>query len=419
MNFAEPGTRQAGQTFRFSPPRGPAAPTRRPQVTAGAAWWPSATLSRAAAALMFAAAPLAAQAHVEARVPASLWRDWPLEGWVSVPLLLAALCYATGASRLRGRNSAPTRAARSSFYAGLATVFIALQTPLDAIAEHLFAVHQVQHLLMRGLAPMLLMLAVPAPALIAGLPDTVRRHVLAPLLRSAGVRGLFGFLGRPLVATLLYVASLYAWQVPAWHDAALLDGQLHDLMHVTMFASGMFFFWSVFDPQPAPWGAPFSRRIPMLGAAIFANIPIGALTTLKRSMWYPAYDQLGRAWHMAPMTDELLGGLVMWIAASMMGLFALLIVLRRWGRAEQRLEDRRLRGLPPEVAGAASDHRATGRRLGWGLASVPILVFACLLGFAVALRYRDLAPDLTLAASVPAAAGGHPVVVPPGAAAVK
>jgi putative membrane protein len=342
--------------------------------------------ARGAPLLLVLIAPLSAHAHVEAQVPTSFWGDWPLQSWVIVPALLTVVCYAVGAHRLRRRDSAPTRAARWAFYTGLATVFVALQTPLDALAEHLFSVHQVQHVLMRTLAPMLLMLAVPAPALIAGLPELARRHILAPLLHLAGLRASFAFLGQPFVATFVYVATLYAWQVPGWHDAALLNERLHDWMHVTMFASGMFFFWSVFDPQPAPWGVPFSRRILMLGAAIFANLPIGALTTLKGSVWYPAYDHLGRAFHETALADELLGGLVLWIPASMMGVVAVLLVLHRWGRAEQRLEERRVRGVMPRSL--TGDTSAT--RLGWNLAWVPLVVFASLLGFALALRYGSL-----------------------------
>lgn len=354
--------------------------------------------SARAALLLALIAPLSARAHVQTQVPSSFWGDWPLQPWVAVPALLAVVCYAVGAYRLRHRDSAPTRAARLAFYTGVATVFIALQTPLDALAEHLFSVHQLQHLLMRTLAPMLLMLAVPAPALIAGLPELARRRILAPLLHVAGVRAFFGFMGRPFVATVVYVGTLYAWQVPEWHDAALLNERLHDWMHFTMFASGMFFFWSVFDPQPAPWGVPFSRRILMLGAALFANLPIGALTTLKGNVWYPAYDHLGRAFHQPAAADELLGGLVLWILASMMGVVAVLLVLHRWGRAEQKIEDRRVRGVVPSSSGETS-----ARRLGWSLAWVPLAVFAALLGFAFALRYGSL--DAHHVGSVPFAGG--------------
>jgi putative membrane protein len=118
-----------------------------------------------------------------------------------------------------------------AFYAGLAAVFAALLTPLDAISEHVFAVHQIQHLLLRGIAPMLLMLAVPSGPLIAGLPVALRRRIVAPLMTQRAVRAIFGFLARPLVCTLLYVGTLYIWQVPAIHDLALLRSGWHYLMH--------------------------------------------------------------------------------------------------------------------------------------------------------------------------------------------
>jgi len=81
-------------------------------------------------------------------------------------------------------------------------------------------------------------------------------------MAQPAVHGVFRALSQPVICTLLYAGTLYAW---------------HYLMHVTMLASGLLFFWRVFDPRPAPWGTPFHQRLVMLGAAIFANIPLGAV----------------------------------------------------------------------------------------------------------------------------------------------
>ena len=225
---------------------------------------------------------------------------------------------------------------------------------------------------------MLLMLAVPSVPLIAGLPVALRQRVVAPLMAQRSVRACFAFLGRPLVCTMLYVGTLYIWQVPAIHDMALLRGGWHYLMHLTMLLSGLLFFWVVFDPRPQPWATPFHTRLAMLGAAIFANIPLGAVTTLKDSVSYAAYDRLGRWWGLSPLDDELLGGLVIWIAASMMGLLAVLLLVRLWGRSEERLDERRRQGFAMPANGRgrtipAGDAAAARRRIGWGLALIPIV----------------------------------------------
>lgn len=308
---------------------------------------------------------------------------WPVGIDAIVGLLAAAALYARGVHAMRHKSQSANRAHHWAFFGGLAAIFIALVTPLDAISEHLFAVHQIQHLLLRGVAPMLLMFAVPAGPLIAGMPADVRRRGLMPIMSQAGVRGVFSIMSQPVICTLIYVGTLYAWQVPAVHDAALLDGALHYLMHLTVLTSGLLFFWRVFDPRLPPWGAPFHQRLVMLGAAIFANIPLGAITTLKDSVLYTGYDQLGRWWGVEPLSDELLGGLVIWILASMMGLLAVLWLLALWGRADARQDIRRQQGFrllrarerdPETEPTPGVAERAARRRMGWSLAIVPLAV---------------------------------------------
>lgn len=321
---------------------------------------------------------------------ASPFMQWPMSVDIVSALLVAALLYARGVRRMRGKSLVAHRARHWSFYGGLVSIFVALQTPLDVISEHVFAVHQLQHLLLRGAAPMLLMLAVPAGPLVAGMPAAIRRALIAPALSSTAVRRTFRILAHPLVCTVLYVGTLYVWQLPAWHDGALLNAPLHYLMHLTMLASGLLFFWCVFDTRPAPWGAPFNQRLVMLGAAIFGNIPLGAVITLKSTVVYAAYNQLGRWWGVAPLKDELVGGLILWIAASMMGLIAVLLLMRLWGQSESRFDLRRQRGFAmPLRAEALTDGRddraarAARTRNGWALALIPLAVFAAVMVLAI------------------------------------
>ncbi len=336
----------------------------------------------AAAVSLLLAVPAVALAH-GVQAPEQAWlRAWPISVDAIIGLLVAATLYARGVRAMRDKSQSAQRTRHWAFYGGLAAIFLALVTPLDVISEHLFSVHQIQHLLLRGVAPMLLMLAVPSSPLIAGMPALVRRRWLMPFMAQPAVRGVFRALSQPVICTLLYAGTLYAWQVPAVHDAALLDGAWHYLMHVTMLASGLLFFWRVFDPRPAPWGTPFHQRLVMLGAAIFANIPLGAVTTLKDKVAYTAYDQLGRWWSVDPLNDELIGGLVIWILGSMMGLLAVLWLLALWGQAEARRDARRKQGFRPPRDGAADENpraaeRAARRRMGWSLAVVPLAVGVC------------------------------------------
>lgn len=305
-----------------------------------------------------AAAPAIAFAHVDDAPAAAAWAAWELKADIVGGIVLVALLYAAGMWKLRAKERLSVPWRHAAFFGGLAALFLALQSPLDALAEHSFFMHQLQHLLLQTVAPMLLMLAVPQATLVAGFPSSLRRAIVAPVLGSRPVREVFGFLAQPWIAALLLVASLYAWHWPAYHDLALRDEAVHYAMHVTMLAAGLLFFSCIFDSRPAPLGARYGTRINVLWAAMTACMLLGVGLFLKDAALYVAYDDIGRLGHMSALDDERLGGLIMWIPGSAVWVPAFFVLLRRWDTHELRLHERRKRGIAPAaVATAAANYR--------------------------------------------------------------
>lgn len=249
------------------------------------------------------------------------------------------------------------------------------------LAEHSFATHQLQHLLLRAFGPMLLLLAVPQTLLVAGMPEALRERVLVPVVASRAVRATFGFFTHPAVATFFLLAVPVFWHLPRYHNLSVLNQPVHYVMHMTMLLSGLFFFWRVLDPRPAPLGTGYAARIVMCTAAIAGNIPLGAYLALKSAVLYPAYDANGRPWGLGALQDEQLGGLVVWIPGSMMFVVLLLIVIGLWGARENRLEALRQRGIEPPARSLA----AANRRLALRLAAIAAAVGAGVIG-AVAMQ---------------------------------
>ena len=308
-----------------------------------------------------------------------LAQDVPL-GWPFAPEVLAAIAllawtYASGMARRRGAAVSVSPWRHASFFAGLAALFAALQSPLDSAAEHSFVLHQVQHLLLQSIGPMLLMLAYPQAALVAGTPQALRSGALAPVLSSRSLRGALGFVSHPAAATLLVVGLLFLWHVPRYHEAALADDAIHYLMHFTLLASGLLFFWRVFDPRPAPVGSGYGARLTMVLAVIAATTPLGAYLALKSAVLYPGYEAKGKLWHeLTALQDEQLGGLVMWIPGGLVLAVAVLLVLRQWGGREAALESRGLRS--PAAISVSAELRARNRSLALRLLAVAISMMA-------------------------------------------
>ena len=325
------------------------------------------------------AAPAGTLAHVGDHPESIPWTAWNVTPDILAGTVIVAALYGAGQWRLRGKERVTPRWRHWAFFSGLAAVFLALQSPLDALADRSFFMHQVQHLLLQAVGPMLLMLAAPQAVLVAGVPAVLRPSVLAPILTSRLIRHVFGFLARPWIAALLLVASLYVWHWPPYHDLAVLDDIVHYFMHFTLLAAGLIFYWCVFDPRPAPLGATYGTRWNVLLFTMTANMLLGAAIALKDTALYTAYDQLGRLWDLSALADERIGGLIMWIPGSTLCVPAFLVILRKWNSRESRLDEWRRRGITP----ANPDMRTVNLGFALRLAAIALAAFGATIGVAL------------------------------------
>lgn len=289
------------------------------------------------------------------------WTNWEFEPAIFILTFIACLIYAAGILS-RPRAEDPLRLWRhAAYFGGVAALFVSLESPVDAMADHLFWMHQIQHMLLRMIGPMLIALSAPQAMLIAGLPSGLRRGALAPFASSGAFRRIFSFLTDATVVTVLFIAALYVWQYPPYHNAAILNDDIHYTMHVTMLAAGLLFWWRIFDMRPPPMGLSYGTRLMMLWIATLAQIGLGAYTTLKGEVLYPAYNVAGRLFETSPLTDETIGGFIIWVPSAMMCLLAAILVIHLWGVQENRANENRLAWLASNSD--ASRYPTTGAEL--------------------------------------------------------
>tara|TARA_R110002124_G_scaffold100704_1_gene247775 strand:- start:531 stop:1619 length:1089 start_codon:yes stop_codon:yes gene_type:complete len=354
---------------------------------------PPRRLRGALAFAVTALAPEAALAHGgEGLIAGAAWFAWSLTPEISGPILLILAVYARGAFRRRSVARPVSVVRHVLFTMGMLTLFLSLQSPIDPIGERLFLAHQIQHLLLRMIGPMLVVLARPQGVLVAGLPKRARRGVAAPLMKSGALSSAYNVLTRPLVAFALFVLSLYVWQIPPVHNAALLNPLIHWAMHLTMLAAGFLFFAMVFSRRDLPSAPPHVLRILLLFATIVTNILLGAITVFKTTVLYTVYDIEGRLFGISPLTDEIAGGFILWVPASMMIVIAIAIVFHDWNL----MEEKRLRhGLgyagpqcgPPATGDQRNEDRtfvlASSKRLGLLLGLAALIMFSLAVGIGV------------------------------------
>ena len=222
-------------------------------------------------------------------------RSWPFEPWLDLGLLLPALVYYRGWLVLHRRDPTHWNGVRlACFLGGLATLFLAMASPLEPFAALLLQAHMIQHLLFMMVAPPLLWAGAPMFPIIRGLPSAVRIYWVVPLLRSTTLRRLFGWLTHPVVALPVFVGVTWVWHAPAVYENALRSSGWHTLQHICFLGSALVFWYPVIRPYPSrPRWSPW-LLFPYLILADVQNTVLSALLTFSDRVLYPHYALIPR-----------------------------------------------------------------------------------------------------------------------------
>lgn len=291
--------------------------------------------------------------HGEAVSPQEVWSAWAGNPGVAAGIALIAVLYSLGITRLwhevgPGRSVAPWRA--GCFAAGLLLLAVALLSPLDALAEALFAAHMVQHLLLMLVVPPLLVLGAPSRIMLWALPLDGRRSVGLWWNRRLLLSRLVSGLTHPGVAWISSVVALMLWHMPALYQAALTNGSIHAAEHLSFLFSGLLFWWAVLRPDGRRRLNEAVSVLYVFSAALPGGL-LGALLTFAGRPLYPTQSAAARLWGLTPLEDQQLAGLIMWMPGGLIYLATAAALFLIWLR-EKESQSRR----PSVVAGIPAQH---------------------------------------------------------------
>jgi cytochrome c oxidase assembly factor CtaG len=278
-------------------------------------------------------APVAAYAHTgEPLAPHDLMRAWEFDPGVVIPLMISAALYLVGSRRQFGI----TRLQKTCFWMGWWSLAAALISPIHPLGEVLFSAHMVQHEMLMLIAAPLLVLSRPLVAFLWGMPVGWRRTA-GKWAKQNYVRKSWVFLTEPFTAWWLHAAAIWAWHAPFLFQLTLTSESAHTAQHLSFFLSALLFWWALFYARGRKsYG---TGVLYVFTTAVHTSV-LGALLTFAPHVWYPAYLTTTQVWGLSPVEDQQLGGLIMWVPASLVYVIAGLALLAAWIKESDAMLER-------------------------------------------------------------------------------
>jgi putative membrane protein len=279
--------------------------------------------------------------------PALRWQPHP-DAWLLIVVLLGGYLYALSAW---GPRAAPGRAPatqrqRLCFFAGVASIWLVADWPVNVLAESLFSVHMVQHLVFS---------LISAPLLLLGTPGWLLRRLLSP----APVRAVWTALTRPLIALVVFNAWLVVYHWPAVVNLSVSSDAFHLLAHVGWVGTALVMWWPVLSPLPElPHIAGPGRMLYLLGQSIVPTVPASFLT-FGSGLLYASYAQAPLLLGIEPLADQQVAGLLMKIGGGFFIWGVIAVMFFRWSSAEETGAPDRLywRDLEPGLEQITASNR--------------------------------------------------------------
>lgn len=269
----------------------------------------------------------------------SILQQWSFEPGPSVGILLSTALYLWLVRRVdRAHPAHPwPRRRLALFLLGMASLVLAVLSPIDALSDDLGTVHMVQHMLLLMAVPPLLAGSAPATLLLRASTRRVRERWVLPALHSR----VLAILTFPVVGWIAFAGVLWATHYGPIYDLALRDPTVHIGEHLAYLVAASLFWWPVFSPDPLRWRMPAPARLlyvllQMPQMSFLSVTILGAPRLL-----YEAYQGRTAAFGLDAMADQANSAAIMWIVGDMMFVLAMLFVVGQWMR-EQEVEERRV-----------------------------------------------------------------------------
>lgn len=262
-----------------------------------------------------------------------IWWQWQFNPVVVGLLLVMVFLYGRGLLQTRPDDSPPT--SPKLFVASLLFLGLALLSPLHYLASQLFFMRVLQHLLLVSLFPATFMMANPVGVMALGLPAGWQLALQHNFGAGTVWYGRFQQWTPKGVMWFGFIAAVWLWYDPTLHQLTLERPGVRWLELSTMCLTALGHWWHITAAQPrlhTPLPSFAHMGYTLMGALPLKVPGLVLLFSVTPLYFYPATDFLGYA--VDPLTQQQLGGVVVWLLGGTLYSSTALRFLSGWMEKE-------------------------------------------------------------------------------------
>jgi len=228
---------------------------------------------------------------------------------------------------------APSAGRAWAFQGGLLVILLAVVSPVAHWSVVFIWVRSLQDLLLGVVAPALIVLGQPGPALAAALGRPSHGGPVSGVLSRDGSDRARDrppwWLRWPVAVAVAFNLVWLGWHVPVLYDLAHTNATVRYLEFATYLVAGIWFWLQLFGSARSAPAAPPMRRLQLLVGTVVADTILGMVLVFGSGVLYPAYR--GAAHHaLSVVADQQVGGGVLWMGMLPPLVIASVALLLRW-----------------------------------------------------------------------------------------
>src|SRR5688572_3689455 len=172
---------------------------------------------------------------------------------------------------------------------------------------------------------LLLSLAVP-PLLLVGTPG----WLLRPLLANRAIGSVARAITPPIRCFIIFNVVIAAWHLPPLYNTAMAYHPVHIVQHLTFMTASVLMWWPLLSPLPELPRLAYPGQMLYCFLMVIPMSIVAIYIAMADHVLYPAYSIAPRLWGITPLSDQQIGGLIMWVPGGLLFYVVMTFVFFKW-----------------------------------------------------------------------------------------